>query len=391
MDDLTLGLGALGAVAILGVIAYNSWQVRKAGPRRPDAAPPFEQREPVLDAVGTPEGSGLREPVLGEVAQGAAGEAAAAVDGAAGEPALDASATGLDAAADPAAAGSARTPLKGARRAPARLDALIDGLVTLHLDHPVTGESVLAHMPPTRRAGGKPFMIEGLSVDTGDWEAPAPGARYAELQAGVLLANRSGALNEIEYSEFIQKIQAFAEALGGASVELPDMLEVVARARELDAFAGQHDAQLAVLLRARGAAWSVGYIQQQAGLQGFVPGSLPGRLVLPAPDEGGPPMLVLSYDSQAALAEDPSQAALREVTLSFDVPQTAASAEPFAAWYARAQALARAMDAVVVDDRGRPLGPPAFDTIDTGLKRLYDALAERDLAAGSPAARRVFS
>ncbi|WP_054022728.1 cell division protein FtsZ [Piscinibacter sakaiensis] len=372
MDDLTLALAALGGLAILGVLAYNAWQVRRAGPRRAEGGAAHEAREPVLDDPAAP-GRPLRvEPSLGDAA-----------------PTLDAepSATATAAAAD----GGLSAPLeKLPRRLPARLDALIDALVTLHLEHPVTGELVLAHLPPSRRAGAKPFLIEGLSVDSGNWEAPAPGARYGELQAGVQLANRSGALNEIEYSEFIQKVQAFADAVG-ASAEFPDMLEVVGRARELDAFAGQHDAQLAVLLRARAAAWSVGYIVQQAGLQGFVPGALPGRLVLPGAGEQAPPILVLSYDSKAALAEDPNQAALRELTLAFDVPQTDPEAEPFAAWYARARALAQAMDAVVVDDRGQPLGPPAFAAIDAELKRLYAALAERDLAAGSAAARRVFS
>ncbi len=57
----------------------------------------------------------------------------------------------------------------------------------------------------------------------------------------------------------MQRIQALAESIG-AAVDFPDMLEVMARARELDAFASQHDAQLAVHLHARGAAWSVGYI-----------------------------------------------------------------------------------------------------------------------------------
>ena len=47
--------------------------------------------------------------------------------------------------------------------------------------------------------------------------------------------------------------------------DFPDMLDVVARARELDDFASQHDAQLAVHLRANGAAWSVGYVQQMRG------------------------------------------------------------------------------------------------------------------------------
>jgi hypothetical protein len=367
MDDLTIALGALGGIAILGVIAYNSWQVRRAGPKRPEGDTPYEQREPVLD------------PTLGVPA---AGDAAVAFTA---EPVM------LDGAAPAPLAGAvAAAPVKLPRRAPARLDALIDVLVTLTLDAPVTGEMVLAHLPPTRRAGTKPFSVEGLSVDSGDWEAPAPGARYSELQAGVQLANRSGPLNEIEYSEFIQKVQTFADA-AGAMVDFPDMLDVVARARELDAFAGQHDAQLAVVLRARGAAWSVGYIQQQAGLLGFVPGSLPGRLVLPASDEGAPPVLVLSYDSQVALSDDPSQAALREVTLSFDVPQTAAEAEPFALWYERARELAKAMDGAIVDDRGQVLGAPSFAAIDGELKRLYAALAARDLAAGTLAARRVFS
>ena len=365
MEDLTVALTALGGIAILGVMAYNSWQVRKAGPKRAEGMQAFEPREPVMGGV----------PAEGETPDASRFAA---------EPVM------LDGAAAATAADLSLPAAKLARRAPARLDALIDALVSVHLDNPVTGALVLAHLPTTRRAGTKPFAIEGLSVASGDWEAPAPGARYSELQAGVQLANRSGALNEIEYSEFIQKLQGFADTLG-AMVDFPDMLEVVARARELDAFAGQHDAQLAVLLRANGAAWSVGYIQQQAGLQGFIPGALPGRLVLPAGEEAAPPLLVLGYDSQVALSDDPGQAALRELTLSFDVPQTDAAIEPFAAWYAKANALAVAMDAALVDDRGQPLGPPAFASIDSELKRLYTALAGRDLAAGSLAARRVFS
>jgi hypothetical protein len=121
----------------------------------------------------------------------------------------------------------------------------------------VSGELALQHLPPTRRAGGKPFQIEGLNADSGEWELPRPGQRYGEFQAGLQMANRSGALNEIEYSEFVQKIQPFADALG-ATVDFPDMLDVVARARELDAFASQHDAQLGAVLRANSVAWSVG-------------------------------------------------------------------------------------------------------------------------------------
>ena len=167
------------------------------------------------------------------------------------------------------------------------------------------------------------------------------------------------------------------------------------RARELDAFAGDHDAQLAVHLQARGAAWSVGYIQQHAARHGFVAGVLPGRMVLPSPDEGAPPVLSLSFDSQVALAaQDPntsSPVSLRDVTVSFDVPQTDPGVAPFAAWQASVQALALGMEAAVVDDNGNPLSSEGFASIGGELSQLYQRLEAHDVAAGSAAARRLFS
>jgi hypothetical protein len=345
MNSLTIALAALGGVVLAGVVAHGAWQARKAGPKR--AVVPAQPTE-------------HRDPVMGEA------EAARPLQI---EPTLD-----------------PRPP----RRAVARLDALIDAIASLTVEVPVAAELVLAHLPPSRRAGSKPFLIEGLNAESGDWEVPAAGQRYGEFQAGVQLANRSGPLNEIEYSEFVQKVQDFADAIG-AMPDFPDMLDVVARARELDAFAGAHDAQLTVHLRARAAAWSVGYIQQHAGRHGFVPGVLPGRLVLPGQEEGAPPVLALAFDSQAALADDPNQSAVRDVTLSFDVPQTDASAEPFSAWQASAQALSLGMDAAIVDDNGQPLSADGFGAIGGELGRLYQALAARDLGAGSGAARRLFS
>ncbi len=277
-----------------------------------------------------------------------------------------------------------------ASRRTARLDALIDAIVPLALDAPVTGEGVLAHLPPTRRAGSKPFYIEGLDAETGEWEALVPGHRYGELQAGVQLANRSGALNEIEYSEFVQKIQAFAEAVG-AMPDFPDMLDVAARARELDAFASPLDAQLTITLRSDAVAWSVGYLQQCAARHGFVLGAMPGRLVMPATEEGAPPVLVLAFDSQAALADDPQKAAVRECHLSLDVAQTAASAEPFPAWHNAARSLCDDMAATAVDDFGEPITLHAFAGIGQELEALYAQLESHDLAAGSAAARRLFS
>ncbi len=362
MNSLTIALASLGGVVLAGVVAHGAWQARKAGPKRADlpVAEPRDRLEP-RDQI---------EPVLGEAPT---------------EPMpLDGTVITID--DKPLSA----LPLATVRRASQRIDALVDAIATLTLESPVTGELVLGHQPPTRRAGSKPFLIEGLNTDTGEWEAPLPGRHYGELQTGVQLANRTGALNEIEYSEFVQKIQPMADAIG-AMADFPDMLDVASRAKELDAFAGQHDAQLAVHLQARSVAWSVGYIQQHASRHGFVPGVVPGRLVMPSKEEGGPPILTLTFDAQAALADDPNQAAVRDVTLSFDVPQTDAKAEPFIAWQASAQALSLGMDAAIVDDNGQPLSPEGFAAIGAELGKLYEALEARDIAAGSMVARRLFS
>ena len=116
-----------------------------------------------------------------------------------------------------------------------------------------------------------------------------------------------------------------------------------------------------------------------------------GRLVYPASEEGAPPVLTLTFDSQAALADEPDLAAVRDVTLAFDVPQTDPSVEPFRAWQAAAQALAVGMDAAVVDDNEQPLSSEGFAAIGAELGQLYAALEAHDLAAGSAAARRLFS
>ena len=281
------------------------------------------------------------------------------------------------------------TQLTTPERKPA-LDSLIDAIASVTLDSPVSGETALAAMPGTRRAGSKPFAIEGLNVASGEWEFPTAGHRYSAFQCGVQLANRTGALNQIEYSEFVMKAQAFVDAIGG-QVEFAEMVDEVARARELDQFASAHDAQLGINLRAIQTSWSPGYVQQNAAGLGFVSSPIPGRMVLPSSQPGQGPILGLSFDSQAAMAEDPEQTALRELSLSLDVPQVLRSEKPFARMCEVAIALAGSMDGVIIDDNGNLIRPEAMEVIHADLEQLYDRLDARDLSAGSVLGRRLFS
>lgn len=356
-NSLTLYLAILGGGVLAAVVAHGAWTARKAAARQPKRA----TLEPMDGSVRTSDAASQSE-----------------FDNVPTQPMDDRPGSG------------GQPGLPPVKRTGPRLDALVDAIATISIDTPMSGDHILLHVPTTRRAGSKPMLIEGLRTDCGEWEQPQAGVIYSELQAGVLLANRTGGLNEIEYSEFVQKIQAMADALG-ASPEFPDMLDVVARARELDAFAGAHDAQLALRLHARGSAWSLGYVTQQASRHGFLPGALPGRLVMPSHEDGAPPILTLHFDAQAAFAEDQEQATLRELVLSFDVPQTGVEQQPFKAWCAAGEALSMSMDAVMADDQGHPFTAAAFAAIEAELGKLYEALAARDLAAGAASTRRLFS
>jgi len=343
MSTLQIGLAISGGVVLAAVVAHGAWTSRKMAPRQP--VPDARTAEPFNAGI---------------------------------EPSMDPDGFTADNFPLP-------TPEKKAG-----MDALIDVIAPVALEGPVSGEAALAAMPATRRAGSKPFAVEGLNGLSRQWETPAPGQRYAGFQVGVQLANRSGALNQIEYSEFVVKAQEFCDAVNGTP-DFPDMLEEVARARELDQFASGHDAQLGFTLRARSTAWSPGYVQQHAARLGFVPGVLPGRMVLASSLAAMPAVLTLSFDTQAALAEDPAQAAIREVSLALDVAQVDRSEQPFVRLREAASALALAMDGVITDDNGQVLPRDAMDLIGSELESLYDTLEQRDLAAGSALARRLFS
>jgi hypothetical protein len=114
-------------------------------------------------------------------------------------------------------------------------------------------------------------------------------------------------------------------------------------------------------------------------------------MVLPASLAGGPPVLGLAFSTQAAMADDPAHSAVRDVTLSLDVPHVPRTEQPFVRMRDAAIALAASMDGMITDDDGRVIPPEALDAIGADLESLYDTLDARDLSAGSAQARRLFS
>ncbi len=267
----------------------------------------------------------------------------------------------------------------------------IDCMAKLELDTPCEGSAVVALLPATRRVGSKTWAIEGFNSQSECWETLSPELRYSALQAGIQLVNRHGALQDVEFSEFVVKTGELADSLG-ASVDFPEMLAEVSRARELEQFVLGHDIRLSLNLHAKRAAWSLPYLQQQVQKLGFVAGAIPGRWVLGQSEHE---MLALTIDVHAAMADNPEAIPIRKLSLTLNVPHVARGddlvGKPFDVLADRAIRLSASMEAAILDEQGLSVDVAALQRTSEELEQVYDRLDAEGLAAGSLLAKRLFS
>jgi len=270
---------------------------------------------------------------------------------------------------------------------PVVVDRRIDCVVELELAERVTGERVMPLAIRFRRAGSKPVYVEGRDEE-GHWGTLRAGTRYTELRAAVQLANRAGALNELEFSEFVGGVHRIADALD-AAVSFPDMSDVVQMARELDGFAAQCDAQLSVNVLSDGAPWSGSYVQAVASQDGLLLSRDGTRFV--KLDARQNPVFTLTFEGTNFLRDDLTYKGGHMITLLLDVPVADEDAMPWRLMCDYARSLGARIGARVVDDSRRVLPDASLQAIDDRLMTLYARLEQAGLPAGSAAARRLFS
>jgi len=272
------------------------------------------------------------------------------------------------------------------------LDRRIDCIVPIRLGGPVSYEKLAPLAQRLRRAGSKPVFIEGKpegqAAEPQAWEALQAGGRYDEIRVGVQLANRSGALNELEFSEFVTGVQFIVEAVDGGP-DFPDMLETVQMARELDGFAAQCDAQLSVNVVSDGAPWSANYVQAIASQDGLLLSRDGTRFV--KLDARQNPVFMLQFEDTNFLRDDLTYKGGEMITLLLDVPVADEDILPFRLMCDYAVSLSQRIGAHVVDDQRRPLSESALLAIEKQLMTLYARLDQAGISAGSPIARRLFS
>jgi hypothetical protein len=377
-----MSLIAAGGVFVVGVITYNKWQEHKARKSverafasdhddvlmRPDGTP-SERSEPVLDVGATPSMAPI-EPGFGTGAStGVSGEAGASSGGDAAESLAPAA---------PLPGMTAETP--PAEVAENLVDPLIDCMIPLALEGAARGDKILPALLKLRRVGNKPIHYIGLAVN-GDWEPIVHGGVYTKLQAGVQMATRTTALNELEYSELVTRLRAVADEIG-AEPEVPDMIEVMSEARTLHRFVAGHDAQLGVNLKSNGAPWAMSTLIGALENAGFDVRP-DGRFAMP--DGAGGVLFTLS--TNVNMGADSTD----RLTLLLDVPCVAPSRDGFGAMVKCAKDLMLRLDATMVDDFEQPLLDATLDEIAGQVKDFYTEMEAADIPAGSTRALRLFS
>ncbi|MDL2356412.1 MAG: cell division protein ZipA C-terminal FtsZ-binding domain-containing protein [Pseudomonadota bacterium] len=349
-----------GAVVFVGaVFVYNKWQEHKA--RKSVERAFSSEHDDVLMRSGDAPAVPRQEPSF-NLAGG--GDSAEGVQPLRTEPVI----SGDD----------GETP--AAERAISLVDPLIDCLIPLALEVAVRGDKILPVLHTLRHVGNKPIHYIGLAV-SGDWEPIVHGGVYTKLQAGVQMASRTTALNELEYSELVTRLRTLADEIG-AEPEIPDMIEVMGEAKTLHRFVAGHDAQLGVNLMSNGAPWAISTLIGALEKQGFDVRP-DGRYAMPDGDGG----VLFTLSTNVTLGADTTS----HLTLLLDVPVVAPARDGFGSMVACARSMVARLDATIVDDSNQPLMDEALAEINGQVREFYDEMAAADIPAGSTRALRLFS
>ena len=376
MTDLQASLIAIGIAIVVGVISYNKWQEYKTR-KTVERAFSNDQHDVLMHGEHAPAQERRVEPGFAEQAGHAEppGHPEHLPPEAGAAPLLD------DVPPPPAPEPTAmQETVLHAPRLDLPVDQLIDCTIALGLESPLRGDRVLPVTHTLRHVGNKPVHFIGLA-DDGHWEALAHGRTYTMLQAGIQLASRTSALNEIEYSEFVSRLRQVADELG-AECDVPDMTRIVSIARGLHQFVAEYGAQLSVNVQSNRAPWQISTLLAALTRQGFELRP-DGRLIMPDGDGG----TLFSISTNAGGGDETTS----RLTLLLDVALVAAARDGYGAMISCARSLAARLDGTVVDDSSQPLTDDTLAEIATQVQAFYGDMENSEIPAGSTRALRLFA
>lgn len=344
MTELQIGLLAIGALVVLGVLAYNRLQERGA---RGDTERAFR--------------SGHADALLGDAPHRREPQAASA------RPASRED--GLSAISPP--------------------DSRFDYVIELALSGALPLATVHDSWQAIERRHARPVQL-AASADGSTWHpfAAHEAASPAKLRAGLQLVSRDGPLGEAELIEFRSAVETLAASMH-ATVSAPEMKSAVEAAQALDRFCSEADIQVVLHVVAADGGMLAGSklraIAESSGLS--LEGS--GRFALRSNDGA----LLFGLSARDGTRFEPGtlrNASFQALSLELDLPRTPDALRAFEAMARLAAHLAAQLGGRVEDDNGNALDERALAAIARQLDAVRAELEAHGLPPGSAAALRIF-
>ena len=382
--ELQLSLAGLGAAAVGGVWAYNKWQERSLR-RRAERIFAGDGIEPADAAQEEESVESPRDANREAVAQEPRAEMRP--DGRV-EPVFEAPVSEAPELQAPVLEESDTHAPVGHEPPVELADAMIDCIVYLTPEQPI---AATAFWPAQRvHLGTLDRQLRWLAQDEqgGDWRelAGADGRSCAGLCAALQLADRTGAVGEVQLSKFFIGLRQVGEDFQ-AALDLPKAAVVLGRAHALDEFCASVDWRIGInVVRAGDAAPDGAGVGRLLESDGF---RLDDQGMYRATDANGEAILVVSkLGSVPFVTDDPI--APEGVTLTIDVPRVADGVAAFDRLLVVARQIAVALSGELVDDQRVPLKDDVLGAIRDKIREFQQKMADREIPAGGRRALRLY-
>ncbi|MDP2788213.1 MAG: cell division protein ZipA C-terminal FtsZ-binding domain-containing protein [Pseudomonadota bacterium] len=290
------------------------------------------------------------------------------------------------AAASPARAQPTDAAVDAKQPGASNLDAATEYIARLKFVAPT-----MANFGPllaTLRRIGKPVRAFGRRAD-GAWEALSshPRSAFDQVEFGLQLADRSGALSQDHLDAFSRALYEFAAEEGGA-VSCPDKQEALDRARDLDLFCMDVDVLIGLNVVSADSrpftSEAMHGLALEAGLSLEPAGSFHAR------DAFGHTLFTLANQGEEPFPRDGRGLTTHGVTLLFDVPRVADGLAVFDRMTQLGFDLAARLEGRLVDDNSRAVSEESLNRDRARLMAFYQRMEARAIPAGGERSLRLF-
>jgi hypothetical protein len=240
----------------------------------------------------------------------------------------------------------------------------------------------------TLRRIGKPVRAFGRRAD-GAWEVLSshPRSAFDQVECGIQLVDRSGALSQDQIDAFTRALYEFAAEEGGA-VSCPDKQETLDVARDLDLFCMDVDVLIGLNVVSADSrpftSEAMHGLAMEARLSLEPDGSFHAR------DAFNHTLFTLANQGDEPFPRDGRGLTTHGVTLLFDVPRVADGLAVFDRMTQLGFDLAIRLEGRLVDDNGRNVSEDSLNRDRARLMSFYQRMEARGIPAGGERALRLF-